>query len=653
MSCRKPLDIPLGYPCSASFASLLARVITFSFSIRIITGALVSDPDAMMHGVVLSLAVPRLPSRAFGSIMSLYLNLSMSTILVATRRVLIWEAPCPLAVNSLKGMPINSSCSFAWYFSLGCSFTFSIRIFNFGLFALALLMIAAAALMRSPSWPFIPFALSLAPLKPLHGVAASAMSYVPRDSIFAISNMSWQGLFTVGLIPFATFLVSASSSQDTHFSMDHPRSSRIRYGAPDPDARSSTRRPLDFIRFFSVLGRSRSISIPVPADVSCTSSLSFPWSTFIFMSCCTPVPSSTSMFLGRCLGSHILASTSSSSRPVRSLIGTITLSPIVAVPSPTPDISIGSSDTRSHDASSSSELTRVISENVSGPIVTFLSPTYPQNAVVFLPSRADAGCDLILLRSVHPFLNGVSFPDRSIADSHHPRSCEPCGYLDASPSVIPTMPRHRICLSSSSESKSFRQLPSALVSLARLTAAIYTLSIDGWYGTSVAASFLCHLRCHAVTGSSSFTAFSAACSDSFSVLDALCLALSLLWAAATFILQLLTCFVPGLFVAIFSVMISAAASVLRISLDASRFALLSDASFLAVAPLSFIVSSAASISTSAASSILRSHAASHALRQVSMCFERSASSATSSLSCISVGVDPVALVSLPQLFTTT
>ena len=82
---------------------LLARVSTSSFSMCIITGALVSDPDAMMHGVVLSLAVPRLPSSAFGSIMSLHIKLSMSTMSVATRLALIWEAPCPLVVNSLKG----------------------------------------------------------------------------------------------------------------------------------------------------------------------------------------------------------------------------------------------------------------------------------------------------------------------------------------------------------------------------------------------------------------------------------------------------------------------------------------------------------------------------------------------------------------------
>ena len=174
MSSRNPLDIPMGYPCSASFSALSAGRVLLSFASLTITGARVVDPAAIMHGVSLSFAVASSPSSAFGSSWSFLSIFSTSTMFVAILRVLICDAPLSDALTCLNFTLrcLNSaSCRSAWCANRLCSATFSTRILACGLFSIAWLIMLAAASRSFPSVPSMPVALSLALLKPLHGVA--------------------------------------------------------------------------------------------------------------------------------------------------------------------------------------------------------------------------------------------------------------------------------------------------------------------------------------------------------------------------------------------------------------------------------------------------------------------------------------------------
>ena len=286
MSSLNPLDMPTGYPCSASFSSFPAirrRLSSMSFTI---TGALVVEPAAMMHGVSLSCAVASSPSSAFGSSWSFFSISSTSTMFVAILRLRTCDEPLSDAFTCLNFTPrcLNKpSCSAAWWVSRLCNDTFSTRNLAFGLFSMAWFIMLAAALSNSPSLPSIPVALSLALLNPLHGVADSSRSYLPLDFVLAILSKSWLACFTLAHRPSATCLVSPSISHAIHLSMFHPRSCSIRAGDEDPDAKSSTFNPGALILLRIVFAVSRSIAMPLPDLVLFISSLSLPWSIFIFI----------------------------------------------------------------------------------------------------------------------------------------------------------------------------------------------------------------------------------------------------------------------------------------------------------------------------------------------------------------------------------
>ena len=166
--------------------------------------------------------------------------------------------------------------------------------------------------------------------------------------------------------------------------MFQPRSCRIRAGDDDPDAKSKTFSPGALIRLLSVFAVSRSITMPLPDFVFFTSSLSLPWSIFIFILRWSFVPISRSIPGGKCLSSLIRASMSSVTSLVLNFTGTTTLSPIVALPKP--DIFNGVVDFRSHVVLAILSLTSDTSAYVSTPITTLWPPIHPMNAVTFRPS---------------------------------------------------------------------------------------------------------------------------------------------------------------------------------------------------------------------------------------------------------------------------